>query len=459
MEYEKVNFDVQVKMFQAELQYTYPALIAAKAMWEQARTWVDDAQGLLQTANNNLRGPNWDDEVGRSFVNWVDEVSKAGLGSWGGLEQAPAPAPADAPKRPTGSITESALFLKMDALQAEMDATRSIMNAWIGRVNAKTDPDERTKEAELARAEVGGRLNQVAKQYVFTGHAMLAARGRPWNGPTQLGSGPGYNQDSGLGNGSGTPNAGDLPGEDPGTPDPTTPEQPSEQNPTSSPVEDATETLSALSDALSAAEQLLGGSGAGTPELPDLSGIDPSKLGDYADYAGYADGGTSGLPSLAGMPDTAGLSGTGGSGAGGGTGVGGGAGAIPGPGSSMPGAGLNAGAAPMVSGLGRGSASAAGAAGAGGMPPPMMPNNGAGKGENGGIKPGDAERPVGRQRGKPAGTPGVPLLGRAVNGKRKSPPAAPQRQWDPESNTVQLLDEELWQVNQQDNAAKFRSGH
>ncbi|RSM63251.1 hypothetical protein DMH03_14715 [Amycolatopsis sp. WAC 01376] len=455
MTYKGVDFDAQVKMFQAEMQNTYPALTAARDMWAQARMWVDDTHATLRAATNSIRGPSWDDEVGRSFVNWVDEVSEEGLGSWGGQEQGPE----GAPKRSTGSIDESHLFQQIGMLLAEMEATRSIMNMWVGIVNAKTDPDERKQEAKRAREKVGELLDLVAKQYLRTGHAMLAARGRPWNGPTQLGSGPGYNQDTGLGNGSGAPNAGALPGEDPGTPDPTTPEQPSEQNPTTNPVEDATETLSALSDALSAAEQLLGGSGAGTPELPDLSGIDPSKLGDYADYAdyaGYADGGTSGLPSLAGMPDTAGLSGAGGAGVSGGAG---GAGAIPGTGSSMPGAGLNAGAAPMVSGLGRGSASTAGAAGAGGMPPPMMPNNGAGKGENGGIKPGDAERPVGRQRGKPAGTPGVPLLGRAVNGKRKSPPAAPQRQWDPESTTVQLLDEELWQVNQQDSAAKFRSGH
>ncbi|MFJ8913026.1 hypothetical protein [Amycolatopsis sp. NPDC102389] len=452
MTYKDVNFDVQVKMFRAEMQNTYPALTAARDMWAQARMWVDDTHATLRAATNSIRGPSWDDEVGRSFVNWVDEVSEEGLGSWGGREQPPE----GEPKRSTGSIDESHLFQQIGVLLAEMEATGPIINTWVGIVNAKTDPDEQTQEAKRAQEKVGGLLDLVAQQYVRTGHAMLAARGRPWNGPTQLGSGPGYDPDSGLGNGSGVPNAGDLPGEDPGTPDPTTPEKPSEQNPTTNPVEEATETLSALSDALSAAEQLLGGSGSETPQLPDLSGIDPSKLGDYsdyADYAGYAGADTSGLPSLAGMPDTAGLSGAGGAGAGGG------AGAIPATGGSMPGAGLNAGAAPMVSGLGRGSASAAGAAGAGGMPPPMMPNNGAGKGENGGIKPGDAERPVGRQRGKPAGTPGVPLLGRAVNGKRKSPAAAPQRQWDPESTTVQLLDEELWQVNQQDNAAKYRSGH
>ncbi|RSN40768.1 hypothetical protein DMC64_33930 [Amycolatopsis sp. WAC 04197] len=453
MSYKDVNFDVQVKMFQAEMQNTYPALTEARDMWAQARMWVDDTHGLLRSANNELRGPNWDDEVGRAFVNWVDEACESGLGSWGGQEKAPE----GAPQRSTGSIDESHLFQQMGMLLAEMEATRSVMNVWVGIVNSKTDPDEQTQEAKRAQEKVGGLLDLVAQQYVRTGHAMLAARGRPWNGPTQLGTGQGYDPESGLGNGSGAPNAGDLPGEVPGTPDPGTPEQPSEQNPTTNPMEEATETLSALSDALSAAEQLLGGSGSETPQLPDLSGIDPSKLGDYsdyADYAGYVDpAGTSGLPSLAGMPDAAGLSGAGGGGVGGGAGVG------PGAGSSLPGNGLNAGAAPVASGLGLGSASAAGAAGSGGMPPPMMPHNGAGKGENGGIKPGDAERPAGRQRGKPAGTPGVPLLGRAVNGKRKSPPAAPQRQWDPESTTVQLLDEELWQVNQQDNAAKFRSGH
>ncbi|MFD5095256.1 hypothetical protein ACFWMR_31960 [Amycolatopsis thailandensis] len=456
MTYKTVTFDRQVQLFQAELQNTYPALIAARDMWDQAEKWIDDTHASLRSATNNLRGPNWDDEVGRAFVGWADEVSESGLGSWGGQEKAPE----GAPQRPIGSIDEAHLPQEIGMLLAEMDVVRSIMNAWIGAVNAKTDPEERTKEAEKAQEKVGGLLDMVAQQYVRTGYAMLAARGRPWNGPTQLGTGPGYDPDSGLGDGSGVPNAGDPPGEDPGSPDPGTPEQPKEQNPTTTdPVKQATETLSALSDALSAAEQLLGGSGGETPDLPDLSGIDPSKLGDYSDYLDYADyadyaapAGTSGLPSLAGMPDTAGLSGAGG----------GGAGAMPGlgasTGSSLPGDGLNAGAAPMASGLARGTTGSAAGAGSGGMPPPMMPPNGAGKGENGGIKPGDAERPAGRQRGKPAGTPGVPLLGRAVNGKRKAPPAAPQRRWDPENNTVQLLDEELWQVNN-DSAAKFRSGH
>ncbi|WP_410661624.1 hypothetical protein [Amycolatopsis sp. lyj-112] len=458
MTYKDVSFDRQVQMFQAEMQNTYPALTTAQDMWAQARMWVDDTHVSLRKANNELRGPNWDDEVGRAFVNWVDEACESGLGSWGGQEKAAE----GAPQRPTGSIDESHLTQQIGVLLAKMEATRSIMNVWVGMVNAKTDPDERTQEAKRAQEKVGGLLDLVAQQYLFTGNAMLAARGRPWNGPTQLGSGPSDNPNSGLGNdGAGVPNAGDLPSEDPGSPDPGTPEQPSEQNPTTNPLEQGTETLSALSDALSAAEQLLGGSGGGTPDLPDLSGIDPSKLGDYSDYADYADyadpAGTSGLPSLAGMSDTAGLSGAGGAGAGGGPGAIPGAGL--GSGSSLPGAGLNAGTAPMASGLSRGSASAAGAAGAGGMPPPMMPHNGAGKGESSGIKPGDADQPAGRQRGKPAGTPGVPLLGRAVNGKRKSQPAAPQRRWDEESNTVQLLDEELWQVNQPDSAAKFRSGH
>ncbi|MEV7551830.1 hypothetical protein AB0N89_19580 [Amycolatopsis sp. NPDC089917] len=456
MTYKDVNFDIQVKMFQAEMLNTYPALTAARDMWAQARMWVDDTHASLRKATNDLRGPNWDDEVGRSFVAWVDEASESGLGSWGGQEQPPE----GEPKRSTGSIDESHLTQQIGILLAEMEATGPVINTWVALVNAKTDPDEQTQEAKRAQERVGGVLDALAQQYVRTGHAMLAARGRPWNGPTQIGSGPGYDPNSGPGtDGAGVPNAGDPPAEDPGSPDPGTPGQPKEQNPTTTdPVKQATETISALSDALSAAEQLLGGSAGGTPDLPDLSGIDPSKLGDYSDYsdyAGYSDAGTSGLPSLAGMPDTAGLSGAGGAGAGGGAGTHPGVGA--GTGSSLPSDGLNAGAAPMASGLGRGSTGSA--AGAGGMPPPMMPHNGAGKGENGGVKPGDAERPAGRQRGKTAGTPGVPLLGRAVNGKRKAQPAAPRRRWDPENTTVQLLDEELWQVNHHDSAAKFRSGH
>jgi hypothetical protein len=98
------------------------------------------------------------------------------------------------------------------------------------------------------------------------------------------------------------------------------------------------------------------------------------------------------------------------------------------------------------------------AAGSGGTPPPMMPPGAAGVGGGGrGGKPGaGAIRPVNRKRkSQDDETPGVPIglrgkAGKSLPGGFPMVPAASRRRKDEreKADTIQLLDEELWQVEE-----------
>ncbi|MET7282297.1 hypothetical protein ABZS29_28975 [Kribbella sp. NPDC005582] len=114
------------------------------------------------------------------------------------------------------------------------------------------------------------------------------------------------------------------------------------------------------------------------------------------------------------------------------------------------------GQAPVApSGLTSGSGAGAGATG-GGMPPMMPPMGGAGAGGGGRNGKGSPLRPVGRRRERrDEDTPGVPvgLRGRAgkdLPGAFPAVPANTRRRQDsgPSAETLQLLDEELWQVDE-----------
>ncbi len=112
------------------------------------------------------------------------------------------------------------------------------------------------------------------------------------------------------------------------------------------------------------------------------------------------------------------------------------------------------------SGLSSGSGAGAGSAG-GGMPPMMPPMGGAGAGGGGRNGKGSPLRPVGRRRERrDEDTPGVPvgLRGRAgkdLPGAFPAVPANTRRRQDsgPSAETLQLLDEELWQVDETEAAA------
>lgn len=95
--------------------------------------------------------------------------------------------------------------------------------------------------------------------------------------------------------------------------------------------------------------------------------------------------------------------------------------------------------------------------GAGGVPP-MMPPGGMAPGTGGGNragKPGAGTvRPVGRKRDRQQGdTPGIPAglrgkAGRELPGAFPTAPASTRRRHEDEAETLQLLDEELWKVEE-----------
>ncbi|WP_181774791.1 hypothetical protein [Amycolatopsis pittospori] len=448
------------------MEHTRPRLQAAKKMWEEAERWIDRTHLMLREASNEVAS-GWLDGPGREFVDRLRNNCTFSLGSWGGLEgfsgsgsSIPAFARIAFDQPLKGGITESGVIEQLANADAHL-----VLGAWVA-AGEISNVERDAKNEPAARANLGNKLNEIAAQYQVTGRAMLAARGRAWDGPSgEIGSGlPSYGTGPSP-TGTGGPNQNEsptLPDPNPGDPEqPATP-----QNPVSTPsaLEQATDALSALSQAAESAQQLLGAGS--NVNLPDPGSIDP---GDWAlppyessSYPGLDEplgaSSGSGMPSLAGggLPDV-------------GSGVGGPGGLPTGPtanglpGSAMNGIGSSPGIA-AAAGTSAGSSSGTSAAGAGGMPPPMMPPNGGGKNSAGGIKPGDADHAgSGRQRGPKSGaTPGVALLGRSKGGGTR--PATAQRRWDAENDTVHLLDEELWHVNEkptdsQGKTANYRAGH
>ncbi|MFD6070661.1 hypothetical protein ACFWGA_25940, partial [Amycolatopsis lurida] len=310
-------------------------------------------------------------------------------------------------------------------------------------------------------------LNELAEAYDRARTSIERIGDWQWHGPRA--ALPESRQSSEGPQTAGTPGPADIAPTDPGqVPDPVSPVSPSEtQDPVEAALQEAPGALDALSQAAQSLQQLLG-SAQSVPNpvsLPDSASFDPVALGSLspAERADYLNGlAGSGSPSLAGS------GGAGGSGPASG-GMGAGSSAVPQPSSMAAGTG----GAPLSSAAAFGAASTAGTAGtassgSGMAPPPASPNQ-AGKRADTGIKPGTAEdTATGRPRErKPRGTPGVALLGRSGitgrpgtgDGTVARPTPLARRRWDAGNDTVQLLDEELWQVEQHDTTTKNRFGH
>ncbi|MFE6615965.1 hypothetical protein [Amycolatopsis sp. NPDC057786] len=423
MTYKDLSLDKQRKLLLGEISHTYPALRQASEMWTSVQRWLNPASRSLWESTNALE-PFWDDEAGRRMVQWLRDTHTGSLGPW---ERAAAESHVvEHIDKLTGMIIQSALTFVSEATKAA------------------NDPDYE----ETARSVIGEKLDEMAILYLRTGHAMLAARSRPWNGARGevdpgVGAGPSH-----AGTGTQNPASPVSPSNPaPGQENPATPEQP--QNPTEDPLQEALEAapdaLDALTSALESLQQLAGG-GQSVPEpaaLPDPTGALPSWDPSSTSPSGIGD--PSGMPSLAGGGGD--LPGGGGGAGGPGTGLGaGGPTANP---VSPSGTGAVGTALPPVA-AGTGARSAAGTAGSGAMPPMYPPQSAGARGSGGGVNPGNADRATGRQRErKPGGTPGVSLMGRAGKNRASAtaiPPGA-RRDWDTENDGVQLLDEELWQVD------------
>ncbi|GAB3156727.1 hypothetical protein GCM10027290_55160 [Micromonospora sonneratiae] len=317
----------------------------------------------------------------------------------------------------------------------------------------------------------GMALNELAIEYLLAGQAVRQLTEKlKWVGPrahlpevgpggpvTDPGAMAGPNSaGSGVDGGSGAVDPASVP-------DPASAPDPSPTDPTTNPQDEANTLLEQGSEALSALSQAiesLGGTGSGVPDpvTSPVGGLDPADLAAMspAEYADYLD--RMGYPRLA----------AGGIGDGGPVGM---TGVSP-VANQVPFGGSNG--TTLPSGLPSATGIGAGSTGPGAIPP-MYPPSVQRANTGSGIMPGAAEQagPGSPRKRTPGGIPGVSLSGRAgragpaKGGSLASPSSvppspssgAPQQWWETENATGQVLDEELWQVNQQDRDPRYRTGH
>ncbi len=394
-------------------------LAVSSQMWSTAATMIQQAEQSLSDRTKALLANAWHDGAGREFGDVVNGSLRT-MRNWHGLITSFG--------WPNGSISN-----KIDEVVRQYPGrvaqVRQICDDYDKQV-ARNNDDSSFVALYIQQAGQILDKHDEACRAVTSGMKNLAHFATEWEGPRAAipdGGAPGTPRSPGpAAAGAGTPAAA---APEPAAVDPGAPAT----VPTDSPT--ASDPLSAAASALEAAQGLLDGI-----HVPDAIPVpDPGGLG--LDPAAYPEA-QYGLPALSGFD--AGASGGGASA--GGTGAG--TTAMTGPG---PGGAVGAGNAPVAAaGLARGLASAAG----GSMPPMSPPMSGAGAGAAGarnaaGIKPGNSDRPAAESRPRPRratqATPGVALTGRAGAG---APKPAAQRSWDNENDSLQVLDEHLWQVNQ-----------
>ncbi|WP_410649838.1 hypothetical protein [Amycolatopsis sp. cmx-4-54] len=449
----------------AEVHTHVPKLVATGYLWRDARAWIDGQATLLhQQANQLVTQDRWPDAAGRQFMARVTRDITV-MRSWidpSGIVTSMATVGLPIPQKQT---TASEVLDKVNSLNLALWAALNTAKDQVDHYNRLSEED-RGKQRQAIETKIADEITKLGPKYQDAALAMKNAIGLPWEGPLAATSGqgrPGPATNGVPASGAASPGTAPSPSSpQPQEPTPTEEEVPEATDPVKDALEAAPGALDALSQAMQSAQQLLGG-GTTSPSPTPLGPLDPiDPLGpggsltpaEIADRLARLDGG-SGLPSLAG----GGVSPVGG--------PAGGAGGATAPttpiSQSTPGGAGNAAfpVAASFSATGSGGTGAAGTPGA--MPPAQQqPQQGGAKTGNG-IKPGAAEHAAtGRSRDrKPGTTPGVSLLGRSGRGRpvdRAGEPAPAPRRWDRENDTVQLLDEELWQVNQEDSGPRYRAG-
>lgn len=446
----------------AEMHTHVPKLVAIGYLWRDARAWIDGQATLLhQQANQLVTQDRWPDAAGRQFMARVSRDTTV-MRSWidpSGIVTSMMTVGLPVPQKQT---TASEVLDKVNTLNLALCAAQNFAKDQIDLYNRLSEED-RGKQRPDIETKIADEITKLGPKYQEAALAMQKAVGLPWEGPLGATSGkgqPGPATNGVPASGAASPTATPAPSSpQPQEPSPTEEEVPETTDPVKDALEAAPGALDALSQAMQSAQQLLGG-GSGSPSPTPLSPIDPLAPGDsltpaeVADRLARLDGG-SGLPSLAG----GGVSPVGG--------PAGGAGGAPAPTTpinpSAPGGAGNAAfpVAASFSATGSGGTGTAGTPGA--MPPAQQQPQHGGARTGNGIKPGAAEHSAtGRSRDrKPGVTPGVSLLGRSGRGRpvdRSTEPAPAPRRWDRENDTVQLLDEELWQVKQEDSGPRYRAG-
>ncbi|MEU7787868.1 hypothetical protein [Amycolatopsis sp. NPDC049159] len=423
-------------------------LDSAVLMWTKGREWISRHANLLYAQASALAAADrWPDSAGREFRaradrdtsimrSWVDPSGLANLVLTAGLP-------------PTGGDLPSTV------IRCLTDLSRGICEAHVKVEQLRNDfarksIKEQSEDFDDVYRDVMKEIDGLKPRYEAATAALTKATGLGWRGPRSAAQdppGPSVNPRPAAGApGTASPAS---PSPAPAAAPPSTPDTPTAEDPLKAALEEAPNALDAASQALQGFQQLAGGAG-DSPSPAEIGSPTPAEVADRLSALGDGGPGDSGLPSLAGG---GGVPGGGGFGAAG----------FPAP-APMPAPVVDPGSttttAAAIPALGTAAAtSAAAAASSPGMTPPMQQRGGGGKPPSG-IKPGDAEHPATGRSRKPAATPGVPLLGRAGRrGAKAAPPPASRRRWDTGNDTVQLLDEELWQVDKTDGAPRSRAGH
>lgn len=414
--YDCVHPYEQLRILQAERQHLNN-LYAAADMWSRAGNLINDTVTQLNDRKTSMLQNAWFDEGGVTFG---DEVNKS-------LRTMTDCATVINRSGIVGQINNLILqfpniYNPVQAVCLEFKAAyeagriKSTQDVFVFSRKASPYVDKLDRHYDLIAAAMR-KFEAEAPDWVGPRAALPAPATAPSNTP----SGNPASSSSAAGASTESPEPATVP--EPQSPENATP---------GAPVSDA---LGAATSALEAAQGLLGGTQ--VPDAipaPDLSGLAPEAYpygqpvlaGLDASAFGGAAGGSAGGAVSAGSPSAVSMTG--------------------------PGSAVGAGLAPVSAG---GLARLAGTLPSGtGSTPPMYPPNAGAAGAGGarqasaGIKPGNSDRPAAESRPRPrrgtSVTPGVALTGRAGAG---TPKPAARRSWDNDNDSLQVLDEHLWQVN------------
>lgn len=423
----------------SEKDHHVPQLSTARELWTGARTWIKAKADLLLGQANQLTGADhWSDPASRAFLQRVSRDVEAML-SWYDPSLMLSSAVSGSIPVPRTAATASQLPDRISELIGAITTTQAEV-ATIKENFDRLPEKEKSEKDNETRGQIVKKLDDLTPKYQAVTSALQAAVGWKWTGP-QGGAPNPSGPSSSPGPAAAAPGTPASPGPAPENAQPSSPSPSAAEDPLKAAIAEAPNALDAASQALQGLQQLMGGSSPSPTSLSDLGSLTPAEVADRLGSLGSAS--DSGLPSLAG--------------GGGGGPTGGGFPATVPMASPATDPGTTAATVPAFGTTAATSTTAA--ASSPGMIPPMQPR-GAGGGKAREIKPGDAEHPAtGKPRArKPGATPGVALPGRAGRRGAKAEPA-PRRRWDTENDTVQLLDEELWQVDKNDGAPRYRAGH
>ncbi|WP_410635250.1 hypothetical protein [Amycolatopsis sp. cmx-4-83] len=394
--YNLLPIELHRDMVQAE-QAKVPVLLDAAKMWTECREWIDAASTELNTRAGRLT-PEWQDDAGRAHEEKTQR-SLAELKMWGERIDA---------ARPAETLTTLASSIS--------DALAEVMTCYAAYCAADLNPLTAIPAKIAAQQASAFRMNALGAQFDVSMLKVVAA--------------------------SGMQSPGDLM---------PTPKAAAEGNSPADFVKAAEAGMSALTELEGLAESAGVGSGGGTggdsplPGLPglgqdvssglSLAGLSPATALPLSGAAlGGLPGGGGAAPVASALPGMFGAAG--------------GLGAIPT--LAKPVAGKRA--PSLASEVRPGTATPASAKPAGSSMPPMMPPHGGSGAAAGTLRPGSPEQPTGRGgagRRAAAATDGVPakLRGRSANGSPDAGFTLPRgrRTGETDADSVQLLDEELWQ--------------